>query len=235
MPIRTSDLPEMAYRHQKDHRKRLRERFVRAGSQALADYEMLELILFSAIPRGDVKPLAKDLIAAFGDFNSVVSASPERLAHVQGVGAAVIRELKIVEAAAHKLAQTRVLGRNAITSWDALINYCKTTMAYQEIEQFRILYLDRKNILIADEEQGRGTVDHVPVYTREVIKRTLELNASALILVHNHPSGDPSPSTADIEMTNQIVKAAATMKIVIHDHIVIGREDISSFRSLGLL
>lgn len=208
---------------------------MRAGSDALADYEMLELILFSALPRGDVKPLAKDLITAFGDFNSVISAPPNRLAEVKGVGDAVVREFKVLEAAAHKLAQTRVLGRDAIASWDALVTYCKTAMAYREIEQFRILYLDRKNMLIADEEQGRGTVDHVPVYTREIIKRALELNASSLILVHNHPSGDPSPSQADIEMTRQIDEAAATMNITVHDHIIVGRAQETSFRSLGLL
>ncbi len=228
-------LPEMVHHHQREHRKRLRDRFMRAGSDALADYEMLELILFGALPRGDVKPLAKDLIAAFGDFNSVVSAPPQRLGEIVGVGDAVIRELKILEAAAHKMARTRILGRNAISSWDALITYCKTAMAYREVEQFRILYLDRKNMLIADEEQGRGTVDHVPVYTREVIKRALELNASALILVHNHPSGDPEPSQADIEMTREIETAAATMNITIHDHIIIGRAQETSFRSIGLL
>ncbi|MEO0387422.1 MAG: DNA repair protein RadC [Pseudomonadota bacterium] len=225
----------MAARHQVNHRTRLRERFFRAGPQALEDYELLELVLFRAIPRRDVKPLAKDLIAAFGDFNHVVSAPPARLSEVGGVGESVIHELKIVEAAAHRLAQAKVIGRNALSSWDALMRYCKTAMAHRETEQFRILFLDRKNVLIADELQGRGTVDHVPVYPREVVKRALELNASALILVHNHPSGDPAPSNADIEITRQIADAAETLGLRVHDHVVIGKEDNASFRSLGLL
>lgn len=229
------DLPRMEARHQASHRTRLRERFMRAGSIALADYEMLELVLFRAIPRRDVKPLAKDLIARFGDFNRVVSAPPARLTEVPGVGLSIVHELKIIEAAAHRLAQARVLGRNAISSWDALMVYCKTAMAHRETEQFRILYLDRKNVLIADEEQSRGTVDHVPVYPREVVKRALELNASALILVHNHPSGDPSPSEADIAMTRQIEAAAAALSLTLHDHIIIGKESDTSFRALGLL
>ncbi len=221
--------------HYHNHRTRLRERFMRAGGTALDDYELLELLLFRAIPRRDVKPLAKQLLAVFGDFNRVISAPPARLKQVQGVGPAVVQELKIVEAAAHRLGQARVLGRDALTSWSALMEYCKTTMAHRETEQFRILYLDRKNTLIADEEQARGTVDHVPVYPREVVKRALELNASALILVHNHPSGDPSPSEADIQMTARIQTALETMGITLHDHIIIGKERDSSFNSMGLL
>ncbi|MDF0602169.1 DNA repair protein RadC [Psychromarinibacter sp. C21-152] len=172
----------------KDHRKRLRARFMSGGAEAMPDYELLELVLFRAIPRQDVKPLARRLLDAFGDFNRVLSAPPSRLATVEGAGDAVVQELKIVEAAAHRLARSKVLQRHAITGWDALVDYCHTTMAHRETEQFRILFLDRKNILIADEEQARGTVDHVPVYPREVVKRALELNASALILVHNHPT-----------------------------------------------
>ncbi|MEM9428829.1 MAG: DNA repair protein RadC [Pseudomonadota bacterium] len=225
----------MEERHQKSHRERLRARFMRAGAEALEEYELLELVLFRAIPRRDVKPLAKDLIAAFGDFNHVISANPARLRECQGVGEAVIQELKIVEAAAHRLAQARVIGRDAITSWDALMRYCKTAMAHRETEQFRILFLDRKNVLIADEPQQKGTVDHVPVYPREVVKRALELNASALILVHNHPSGDPAPSQADIAMTRQISDAAETLGVVVHDHVVIGKAEDASFRALGLL
>ncbi|WP_118137704.1 RadC family protein [Oceanicella sp. SM1341] len=174
--------------HYHDHRSRLRARFARAGAAGLADYELLELVLFRAIPRRDVKPLAKQLLAVFGDFNGVISAPPPRLAEVSGVGEAVVQELKIVEAAAHRLAQARVLGRDAIASWDALLRYCKTAMAHRDTEQFRILFLDRRNVLIADEAQAKGTVDHVPVYPREVARRALELNASALILVHNHPT-----------------------------------------------
>jgi len=219
----------------KDHRKRLRQRFMRAGTIALQDYEMLELILFRAIPRRNVKPLAKTLLARFGDFNRVISARPSLLAEVQGVGDAVVQELKIVEAAAHSLAQAKVLHTDVLSSWGALMRYCKTSMAHRETEQFRILFLDRKNILIGDEEQQKGTVDHVPVYPREVAKRALELNASAVILVHNHPSGDPSPSQADIDMTILVENALQTVGVTVHDHIIVGKETDSSFRSLGLL
>ncbi|MEL6577051.1 MAG: DNA repair protein RadC [Pseudomonadota bacterium] len=220
--------------HYHAHRARLRERFLEAGGAALADYEMLELLLFRAIPRRDVKPLAKRLIAAFGDFNGVLSAPRARLAEVQGLGDAAIAEIKIVEAAAHRLARARALGRHALSSWQALIDYCTTTMAHRDTEQFRCLFLDRKNMLIADEAQGEGTVDHVPVYPREVVKRALALNASAVILVHNHPSGDPSPSRADVEMTRSIEAAARAVGITVHDHVVIGREAQASLRSLGL-
>ena len=221
--------------HFHNHRWRLRERFLSAGPGSLADYEMLELVLFRAIPRRDVKPLAKQLLERFGDFNGVISAVPARLRELPGVGQAVICELKVVEAAAHRLARARVLNRPALSSWSALMEYCKTTMAHRETEQFRILFLDRKNILIADEEQAKGTVDHVPVYPREVVKRALELNASAVILVHNHPSGDPTPSQADIDMTRQIELAARAVGVVVHDHVVIGKERDASFRALALL
>ena len=221
--------------HFHNHRFRLRQRFLEAGAASLADYEMLELVLFRAIPRRDVKPLAKQLLARFNDFNGVISAPPARLRDVAGIGEAVVCELKVVEAAAHRLARARVINRPAISSWAALMDYCKATMAHRETEQFRILFLDRKNVLIADEAQGKGTVDHVPVYPREVVKRALELNASALILVHNHPSGDPSPSQADITMTRQIEAAAKAVGLVIHDHVVIGRARDASFRALGLI
>ena len=218
-----------------NHRARLRGRFMSAGAGALADYELLELVLFRAIPRQDVKPLAKRILAAFGDFNHAVSAPPARLAEVAGVGEAVICELKVVEAAAHRLAQAKVLQREVLSSWDALIGYCRTSMAHRETEQFRVLYLDRKNVLIADEAQGRGTVDHVPVYPREVVKRALELGASALILVHNHPSGDPEPSPADITMTHKVLDAADALGLAVHDHVIIGKGRETSFRSAGLL
>lgn len=219
----------------KDHRKRLRERFLNGGTGAVADYELLELVLFRAIPRQDVKPLARQLIELFGDFSGVLSAPCERLSALPGVGGAVVAELKIVEAAAHRLAQSRVLDRPAISGWDALLDYCRTAMSRQETEQFRILFLDRKNMLIADEAQAKGTVDHVPVYPREVLKRALELNASALILVHNHPSGDPEPSEADISVTRQIEAAATTLSVTLHDHLIIGAKDAFSFRSAGYL
>lgn len=219
----------------RDHRARLRERFITGGADALPDYEMLELVLFRAIPRRDVKPLARQLLEVFGDFNGVLSAPPSRLAEISGVGEAVICELKIVEAAAHRLARSRVLQKPILSGWDALLDYCQTAMAHGDIEQFRVLYLDRKNVLIADERQGRGTVDHVPVYPREVVKRALELNATALILVHNHPSGDPTPSEADIIVTEQIQAAAEALGILLHDHLVIGKSRELSFRSEGLL
>ncbi|PYG29168.1 DNA repair protein RadC [Pelagimonas varians] len=219
----------------KDHRARLRERFMVGGAAALPDYELLELVLFRAIPRRDVKPLARHLLEEFGDFNRVMSAPAARLRNISGVGEAVVTELKIVEAAAHRLAQAKVLKKHVVSSWDALLDYCQTAMAHGEIEQFRVLYLDRKNVLIADEAQAKGTVDHVPVYPREVVKRALELNATAMILVHNHPSGDPTPSDADIDMTQQIQLAADTMGITLHDHLIIGMSQELSFKAEGLL
>lgn len=217
------------------HRTRLRERFMEGGAAALPDYELLELVLFRALPRQDVKPLARLLIDHFGDFNRVISAPVVRLTAVSGVGQAVVQELKIVEAAAHRLARAKVMHRQVLSSWDALLDYCRTAMAHRETEQFRVLYLDRKNVLIADEEQARGTVDHVPVYPREVVKRALELNASALILVHNHPSGDPTPSQQDVTVTGQIQEAAQVMGITLHDHLIIGKSREVSFRSEGYL
>ncbi len=218
-----------------DHRKRLRTRFMDGGAGAMLDYELLELVLFRAIPRQDVKPLAHLLMAELGDFNRVVSAPVERLRRVNGVGDAVICELKIIEAAAQRLARAKVLNKQVISSWDALIDYCHTTMAHRETEQFRVLFLDRKNVLIADEEQGKGTVDHVPVYPREVAKRALELNASALILVHNHPSGDPTPSQSDIDMTNQMENACRALGLTLHDHLIVGKSRELSFKSEGYL
>ncbi|MBD3679482.1 MAG: DNA repair protein RadC [Rhodobacteraceae bacterium] len=219
----------------RDHRKRLRERFLTGGAAAMPDYEILELVLFRAIPRQDVKPLARRLLETFGDFSHVISAPVERLKQVSGVGEAVIVELKIVEAAAHRLARSRVLRRPVISGWDVLLDYCRTAMAHRETEQFRVLYLDRKNVLIADEEQARGTVDHVPVYPREVVKRALELNASALILVHNHPSGDPTPSESDVAMTSQVAQAAQALGLTLHDHLIVGKSAELSFRSAGYL
>ncbi|UXU75588.1 MULTISPECIES: RadC family protein [unclassified Paracoccus (in: a-proteobacteria)] len=218
-----------------DHRARLRERFMQGGAEAMPDYELLELVLFRAIPRQDVKPLARRLLERFGDFNRVLSAPAARLTEIRGVGPSVVQELKIVEAAAQRLARSRIIHRPVLTSWDALLDYCHTAMGHRDIEQFRVLYLDRKNVLIADEEQARGTVDHVPVYPREIMRRALELSASALILVHNHPSGDPTPSQADIAMTNRILAAAEVMGIALHDHLIIGRARELSFRSEGLI
>ncbi len=218
----------------RDHRKRLRERFLNGGANAVPDYELLELVLFRAIPRRDVKPLARTLIDTFGDFNRVLSAPIAQLHQVDGVGDAVAIELKIVEAAAHRLARAKVMQRHVVSSWDALLDYCHTTMAHRATEQFRILFLDTKNAVIADEEQAKGTVDHVPVYPREVVKRALELNAASLILVHNHPSGDPTPSDADVIMTKKIVAVATALGITVHDHLIIGKSCELSFRAQGL-
>ncbi|WP_368185493.1 DNA repair protein RadC [Aestuariibius sp. HNIBRBA575] len=219
----------------KDHRKRLRARFNDGGADAMPDYELLELVLFRAIPRQDVKPIARALIDAFGDFNRVLSAPAARLSEVKGIGEAVITELKIIEAATHRMARARVIQRPVLSSWDSLLDYCHTIMAHRDTEQFRVLFLDRKNTLIEDEAQGTGTVDHVPVYPREIMKRALELNASAIILVHNHPSGDPTPSPEDIAMTKQVEQAARALSLTLHDHLIIGKSREISFRAEGLL
>jgi DNA repair protein RadC len=217
------------------HRERLRTRFLKGGADAMPDYELLELTLFAALPRRDTKPLAKALLARFGSFAEVIAAPRARLMEVKGVGEGVANHLKIVEAAAHRLAKTQVIGRPALSSWTALLDYCTAAMARSANEEFRVLFLDRKNVLIADEVQNRGTVDHTPVYPREIVKRALELSASAIILVHNHPSGDPTPSKADIAMTREIVAAAKALGLAVHDHLVIGRGGHASFKSLGLL
>ncbi len=217
------------------HRERLRKRFMKAGADAVADYELLELILFQAQPRGDVKPLAKALIERFGSFAEAVSAPPQRLREIDGIGDSAVIALKSVRAAALKLMQGRVLQKPALASWTALMDYCRASMAFETTEQFRILFLDRKNVLIGDEVQQSGTIDHTPVYPREVIKRALELGASAIIMVHNHPSGDPTPSKADIEMTKQVKEAGEKLGVILHDHVVIGRSGDASFKSIGLL
>lgn len=217
------------------HRDRLRDRFLTGGAAAMPDYEMLELILFRAIQRADVKPVAHALLQEFGDLNRVFAAPITQLTKVKGVGATVARDLKIIEGVAHRMARSRVMQRHAVSSWDALLDYCHTVMAHRDTEQFRVLYLDTKNVLIADEEQAKGTIDHVPVYPREVVKRALELNAASLILVHNHPSGDPTPSNADIAMTEQINTAAQALGITLHDHLIIGKSAELSFRAEGLL
>ena len=221
--------------HYLGHRQRLRRKFLEADGDGLLDYELLELLLFNANPRGDVKPMAKALLNTFGDLPGVISASPARLQSVKGAGEAVVFQFRLMTAISRRMARAEVMRREVISSWDALMRYCKTTMAHDATEQFRVLFLDRKNVLIAEEAQGRGTVDHVPVYPREVAKRALELNASAIILVHNHPSGDPTPSDADVEMTGRIVDACGAIGVTIHDHVVIGKEKDASFRELGLI
>jgi DNA repair protein RadC len=221
--------------HYHGHRERLRDRFRQAGAESVSDYELLELVLFRAIPQRDVKPLAKDLIAKFGSFPEVISAPPARLAEIKGIGHAAITELKVVHAAASRLARGQVQKRPVLSSWSSVIDYCRTAMAFADKEQFRVLFLDKRNQLIVDELQQVGTVDHTPVYPREVVKRALELSATALILVHNHPSGDPTPSHADIQMTQTIVDVARPLGIAVHDHIVVGKEGHVSFKGLKLM
>lgn len=217
------------------HRERLRARFLKDMGKSLHDYELVELLLFMAQPRGDTKPLAKALIKRFGTFADLIAADPDEIRKVAGAKDAAVTALKVVQAAALRQAQIDLIGRPAIGSWQQLLDYCHAAMAREMREQFRVLYLDRKNVLLADEVQATGTVDHTPVYPREVMKRALDLGASALILVHNHPSGDPTPSKGDIEMTREIQDAAVRLGISLHDHVIIGRKGHASFKNLGLL
>lgn len=217
------------------HRQRLKDRFRKSGADAIPDYELLELLLFSAIPRRDTKPIAKQLLARFGTFAEVINAPEARLREVPGIGEGAVTQLKLVRATALRLMKTTIMDKPILGSWAAVLDYCRAAMAFETREQFRILFLDKKNRLIADEVQQQGTVDHTPVYIREVVKRALDLSATAIILVHNHPSGDPTPSRADIEMTKQIIQAAKNLSIVIHDHVIVGREGHVSFKGLGLI
>jgi DNA repair protein RadC len=221
--------------HYTGHRKRLRARFLASDGDGLADYELLELILAQAIPRVDTKPLAKQLIQRFGGFAEVINAAPNALAKITGIGDAAITALKIIRASALRHARHELMGRPVIASWDKLIDYCMAAMAHSPIEEFRLLFLDKRNALIADEVQQHGTVDHTALYPREVMKRALELGASAIIMVHNHPSGDPTPSEPDIAMTREVSEAAEKLGIALYDHLVIGKGSHASFRNLGLL
>jgi DNA repair protein RadC len=221
--------------HYVGHRGRLRDRFLGAGPDALPDYELLELLLFNVFPRGDTKPLAKALIERFGSFAEAVSAAPERLKEVAGVGDAVVAQFRLVHAAGIRLSRGEVASRPVLGSWSAVVEHCRRAMAFAEREQFRILFLDRKNALIADEVQQQGTVDHTPVYIREIVRRALELSATGVILVHNHPSGDPTPSRPDIAMTREIVAAAKPLGITIHDHLIVGRHGHTSLKAEGLM
>ncbi len=221
--------------HRHGHRERLKARFRKGGLNALADYELLELQLMTAIPRRDVKPLAKELIKVFGSYAEVISAQPERLMEISGVGDNVVTTLKLAEAAAQKLAEGAVLEKPVIGNWQALLNYCSTQIAYKKNEQFRVLFLDRQNRLISDEKMQEGTVDHTPVYPREIIKRALELGSTAIILVHNHPSGDPTPSRDDIEMTRKIQEAGQRLGVALHDHLIISKGGHNSFKSMNLI
>ncbi len=217
------------------HRQRLKERFLKAGADALPDYEMLELLLFQTNPRQDTKPLAKRLLTHFGSFSEVISAEPAALKEVEGVGDGAVVALKTVQASALRLIQGEVIGRPVLANWERLLEYCRASMAFEKTERFRILFLNKQNAVIADEVQQTGTVDHTPVYPREVVKRALELGATAIIMVHNHPSGDPKPSKADIEMTKEVADAGQRLGITLHDHLIMTRAGHASFKEMGLL
>jgi DNA repair protein RadC len=237
MPAKTSPPPDQPSEtpHYHGHRDRLRERFHAAGPEALSDYELLEMALFPALPRRDTKPLAKALLKAFGSFAEVVHAPVARLREVDGIGEASINQIKLLAAAASRVAKGEIKRKIAMSSWNDVIDYCRTGMAFADKEQFRLLFLDKRNQLIADEVQQTGTVDHTPVYPREVIKRALELSATALVLVHNHPSGDPTPSQADIQMTKAIVQIATPLGISVHDHIIVGKNGHTSMKGMRLI
>ena len=239
MPPKASRPPTESERaetpHYHGHRERLRERFLGAGPDALSDYELLEMVLFRALPRRDVKPLAKSLIAMFGSFAEVVHAPAARLREVDGLGEATITEIKLMAAAASRVAKGQLKQRTLLSSWSDVIDYCQTSMAFADKEQFRVLFLDKRNQLISDEVQQVGTVDHTPVYPREVMKRALELSATAIVLVHNHPSGDPTPSQADIQMTRAIVDIAKPLGISVHDHIIVGKNGHASLKGMKLI
>lgn len=221
--------------HYAGHRQRLRERFVFGGEDAMQDYELLELLLFMAIPRRDVKPLAKELLNAFGSLPELMSAPHTALSQVDGVSENTATAIKTVSALAARMMKQELMQKPVLNNWTRLMDYCHMTMAHETKEHFRILFLNKKNEMIADEIQGSGTVDHTPAYPREIMKRALELGATALILMHNHPSGDPKPSQADIDMTNQIIAAAKPFDITIHDHVIIARNGQTSFRNEGLI
>jgi DNA repair protein RadC len=221
--------------HFHGHRERLRERFRGAGADALSDYELLEMVLFRALPRRDVKPLAKSLIGKFGSFAETVHAPDARLREVGGLGEAAITEIKLIAAAASRVAKGQLKAKTVLSSWATVIDYCRTAMAFADKEQFRILFLDKRNQLISDEVQQVGTVDHTPVYPREVVKRALELSATAIIMVHNHPSGDPTPSQADVQMTKAVIDVSGPLGISVHDHIIVGKHGHASLKGLKLI
>ncbi len=227
--------PRQPQPHYVGHRDRLRERFAATGAEAFADYELLEMLLFRLIPRADTKPVAKALLARFGTLAEVLGAPASRLREVKGIGPTVALDLKVIAAAAQRMARGEIKSREVLSSWSQVIDYCRAAMAFEQREQFRILFLDKKNALIADEVQQTGTVDHTPVYPREVVRRALELSSTALILVHNHPSGDPTPSRADIEMTRTIIDTAKPLGIAVHDHIIIGKSGHVSMKGVQLI
>ncbi len=227
-------IPALPQGHE-GHRQRLRQRFLKSGPDALADYELLEMILFAASPRMDTKPLAKRLLAHFGDFSRLAHASPQELAKIDGMGDAAVASIKAILAAAERMLRAEASQAKIIQSWTSLLDYCRVSMGHKNIEEFRVLFLNHKNRLIRDEAQQTGTVNHAPVYPREVVKRALDLVASSIILAHNHPSGDPTPSRDDIEITRQVAAAAAALGISVHDHLIIAGNKHYSFKSNGLL
>ena len=230
-----SDLKNAEANGAHGHRERLRERFAKAGADALADYELLELLLFRLIPRRDTKPIAKALLKRFGSVSRVLGAPPHLLREVPGIGASVAADLQVIAAVNQRMQKADLIGRNVLDSWTSVLAYCKSAMAEEPREQFRVLFLDKKNALVADEVQQSGTVDQTPVYPREVVRRALELSATAIILVHNHPSGDPTPSRADIEMTHKVIEACKPLAITVHDHIIIGRDGHASLRGMEMI
>jgi len=221
--------------HYHNHRDRLRDKFTRRGADAFDDYELLELVLFQALPRIDTKPIAKQLLAEFGSLAEVVAAPVDRLTRVKGIGPSAAQHLKILQQVSVRIGKSSVINRPVLSSWNALLDYCRAAMQFEGREQFRVLFLDKKNRLLADEVMGRGTVDRAPVYPREIVRRALVHEATAIILVHNHPSGDPTPSQQDITLTESIIKTAQAIDVVVHDHLVVGREDVASFKMLGLM
>ena len=238
MPAKSDDPSKTGFSeapHYHGHRERLRDRFRDAGADALSDYELLEMVLFRALPRRDVKPLAKALITKFGSFAETVHAPETLLKEVSGLGDSAIIEIKLIAATASRVAKGQVKQKTVLSSWSTVIDYCRASMAFADKEQFRILFLDKRNQLIADELQQVGTIDHTPVYPREVVKRALELSATAIILVHNHPSGDPTPSTADIQMTKSIMSISSPLGISVHDHIIVGKNGHASLKGLRLI
>ena len=217
------------------HRQRLRERFLKGGEKAFPDYELLELLLCGVIPRGDVKPLAKTLLSEFGSLSGILQTDIEKLKAIPGVGDSSIVALKVIHEVACRIVREEANRHPILSSWQSVIDYCRARMSHLTIEQFRLLFLDQKNKILADEVQQQGTIDRTPIFPREVVKRTLELGATSLIMVHNHPSGDPTPSQADIDITRRIITAAKELDIQVLDHLIIGRFGHTSLREKKLI
>ncbi|WP_298911890.1 DNA repair protein RadC [uncultured Algimonas sp.] len=233
--LRPDDKIKTSKPHFHDHRTRLRDKFARRGAEAFDDYELLELILFQALPRIDTKPIAKALIGEFGSLAEVVAAPIGKLTKIKGIGPNAAQHLKILQQVGIRIGQSSIINRPILSSWNALLDYCRAAMQFEGREQFRVLFLDRKNTLLADEILGQGTVDRAPVYPREIVRRCLVHEATAIILVHNHPSGDPTPSRQDIDLTQSIIETAKAIDVTVHDHLVVGRKDVASFKMLGLM